>query len=763
MMENNQNDILEDILETISDSETPEQSLDRMVRIISKRFNTDVCSVYVYNPYANNLVLKATVGLNKQSVGTIEMDVDEGLTGMVIETMAPVFIVNPSTHSRYKYYAESGEEIYKTYLGVPLIYHKKVLGALVVQTLTEEGIKKSDVHLIKNIAGQIAATVAFALLQEDRLHENAAQALDDPDKKIINKPSLRRTHLRGEPVSDRVAFGIAHYLYETIDFDQIQQISITDVASEIGRLERAFKHAADQIKHVAKHTRGIAQQEMAIIDAHLMFLSDESLRKKIIEKIKSRQNAEYALKQVIFQYVDMFKSMEDPYLSERSADILDIGRRVLGHLVGITEDSGKAFTQDTIILASDISPVDLLAIRQPKLKGIVLAEGGRTSHTVIMAKSLEIPIVIGVEGVLENVRANDHLIVDGVSGLVFANPAPDIREEYEQRQEMDRQAFKKLDGLREQPAVTKDGAVVKLGANIGLLSDIMLDRQYGADHIGLYRTEFPFLLRKSFPSEEEQVALYTRVLKTSNDRSVTIRTFDVGGDKFLSYLDYPKEDNPFLGWRSIRLSLDLEDVFRTQIRAILRASAFGKTKILFPMITSIDEIRRIVAMVREEKEHLTRKAIDYDQNIELGIMVEVPAAVFILDRLLKYVDFVNVGTNDLMQYLLAVDRNNKKVASHFNALHPSVITTIHQVVSVCNRFKKPLCICGEAAAVKESIFLFIGMNADRFSMIPSSIPNAKQFIRSVSQKDAQKALSTCLGMEDADEIQTYLKQILSFQ
>ncbi len=760
-MKRDQTYILEDILETVTASESPDQSLDRIVRMIAERFNIDVCSVYAYDPYVNSLLLKATEGLNKDSVGVIEMDVDEGLTGLVIETMAPVFIVNPSSHPRFKYYDGSGEEIYKTYLGVPLIYHKKILGAIVVQTLADEGIDRGDIPLFKSIANQIAATVAFAILQEER---KGAEAVHLPGSESaaaeIETPSLKLNHLRGEAVSDRVASGYANYTLDTIDFHQVHRINVTDTAAEVTRIEVAFETAATQIRHVAEHARGVSEQDKAIIDAHLMFLADKSLKKKIIAKINGNLSAEYALKKVILEYANMFKSMDDPYLSERSADILDIGRRVLANLVGVNGESDQAFTRDTIIVASDISPVDLLAIRQPHLKGIVLAKGGRTSHTVIMAKSLEIPIVIGVEEVLDHVRSNDYLIVDGVSGLVYVEPSQEIREEYTRRQAESTRARKAQEGLRDLSAETKDGVPIMLGANIGLLSDMMLARQYGADHIGLYRTEFPFLLRKSFPTEDEQVALYTRVLEKSKGRSVTIRTFDVGGDKFLSYLEYPKEDNPFLGWRSIRLSLDLEDVFRVQIRAILRASAFGKTRILFPMISCIDEIRQVVALVDDEKANLDRHGIAYDREIELGIMVEVPAAVPILDRLLRYVDFVNVGTNDLMQYMLAVDRNNKKVAVHFNVLHPSVIATVNQIVSVCRQFNKKLCICGEAAAIKESIYLFVGMGADAISMVPSAIPGAKEFIRSVSSEDAQAALKACLAMEEAGEIEAYLKERL---
>ena len=549
-------------------------------------------------------------------------------------------------------------------------------------------------------------------------------------------------------------------MLETITFDHIHATEINDAAAEIHRLEIAFESAAGQIKQVYDKAQQLAQQDKAIIDAHLMFLSDKSLREKIRSRINQGQSAEFSLKQVISEYVNLFKAMNDPYLSERYADILDIGRRVLTNLVGVNEMPDQAFTRDTIIIASDISPVDLLAIRQPNLKGVVLAQGGRTSHTVIMAKSLEIPIVIGLETVFDVVRANDFLIVDGVSGIIYINPAPDIRAKYERRQAEDRQILKALERLRDLPAVTEDGFHVRLGANIGLLSDLMLARRYGADHIGLYRTEFPFLLRRSFPSEEEQVDLYTRAIRKADGRVLSIRTFDVGGDKFLSYLEYPREDNPILGWRAIRLSLDLEDIFRTQIRALLRASSLGKIRMLFPMVTAVDEIRTVKALIADEKEHLTRNGIAYDQGIELGIMVEVPAAVPILDRLLDYVDFVNIGTNDLIQYILAVDRNNKKVARYFNVLHPAVITTVNEIVSACRRLNKQVCICGEAAAIRESIFLFIGMGADHFSMVPSAVPTAKEFIRSVKRTNAEAALRNCLRMETANEIGAFLQTAL---
>ncbi len=755
-MQNAQIQILEDIFQMITQSESPDKTLDGLVEMVAQRLNIDVCSVYIYNRQENRLILKATYGLAPESVGEIEMGLNEGLTGLAIEQMQPVFVVNPPEHPRFKYYAESGEERYGTFLGLPLIYHQRVLGVLVVQTVSENRIQYEDIPVFANIASQISATVAYTGLLEDANRDQGVYAGMVLPGKSETEDAGKVRYLKGEPVSARVAEGVAYYLSEHIDFDQVSCTYALDPAKELQRIESAFVQAARQIKKVLQQSRGITDQETSIIEAHLMFLNDHALKQKVASLIEGRMCAEYALKRVIMEYVEMFRKMEDPYLSERAADVLDIGRRVLGHLMGNPGDSEAPFTQPTIIVASDISPVDLLALRQPNLKGVALARGGKTSHTVILAKSLEIPIVIDVEKLLQKVRQNDYIILDGASGLVFVNPASDIREEYARRYVEDEEAFLQLLSIRDLPGRTIDGKTVLMGANIGLLSDAALVSKYGADHIGLYRTEFPFLLRKSFPTEEEQALLYKKMVMGAEGRTLTIRTFDVGGDKFLSYLDYPREENPFLGWRSIRISLELEEEFATQIRAILRASAFGSVNILFPMISSIEEIRLVAELLAKAKNDLDDRGIGYDKNLRSGIMIEVPSSVFILERLLRHVDFISIGTNDLIQYLLAVDRNNKKVATRYNSLHPSVIAMIRDIVKICRDNGKFVSICGEAAANLDNLLLYVGMDADAVSMNPSSIPHAKAFIRQIRQSDAKEALETVLEMDDAASIAEFL-------
>ncbi len=756
--------ILEDVGRIITGSTRPQKTLEKIVELIADKFNIDVCSVYLLDEEKNNLVLQATVGLSKESVGTIRMSTSEGLTGLVLEEMKPVFVVNPSAHPRYRFFEGSGEEIYKTFLGVPLIYLQNPLGVLVVQTVLEGAIVEADVPVFSTISSQISATVAYSgLLENFKKEREEAQDLKEKLSEVKGKKTVRKEKkglLRGVPVSSGFAEGSAHYLGESIGFDQIEYEETDDAASEIKRLKTAFKHSQEEISTLTKRVKDLAGQDEAILDAHLMSLRDKAFKNKIITQIKEGYCAEYALKKVVLDYVELFSKMEDPYLRERGADIEDIGKRVLRNLLGHERQATREFTKETVVIASDISPVDLVGLRQDTLKGIVLSRGGKTSHAVILAKSFEIPMVIGVKDILETVKENDPLIVDGTSGLVFSKPPQAIIDEYARLRTEKTKQVQKLDALRELKAETKDGYEIKLGANIGLMSDLELVKKYGADHIGLYRTEFPFLARKEFPSEEEQFLLYKKIVEGAA-MPVTIRTLDVGGDKFLSYLDYPKEQNPYLGWRSIRVSLELDDIFRAQIRAILRASHFGRVKILFPMITSVGEVRRITSLLNEEKIALGKRGLPFDEAINIGIMIEVPGAVKILDRLLHYADFVSIGTNDLIQYTLAVDRNNQKVASLYSPLHPAVISTILDVVLICKKNNKSVSICGEAASNPHCAYLFLAMETDRLSMNPASIPIIKDLIRKVRLADTKEALNRVASMEDADEIADFLSKLVS--
>ena len=566
--------------------------------------------------------------------------------------------------------------------------------------------------------------------------------------------------LRGVPVSRGFGSGAAYYLRKRIGFSDIRFGKASDIQHEINRIEEAFAKSEKQIQQLCQgiECRWTPDDE-AIINAYLLTLRDGGLKSKILASIRQGHSAEFALKEVILDYMAIFEKMEDPYLQERGADIENIGEAILANLLGLPDDNANRFNVDTILIASDISPTDLIRFRQGRLKGIILSRGGETSHAAILARSYEIPMVIRAGGVLSQVKDKDPVILDGTSGLIIHNPSDAVSREYERLEKEKLQQDEVYESIRTLPAETLDGFTVKIGANIGLLSDIALVDKYGADHIGLYRTEFPFLVRARFPDREEQTYLYSRIVSGAAGREVTIRTLDIGGDKFLSYMDKPREDNPYLGWRSIRVSLELRDVFRDQLRAILKASNAGPVRLMFPMISSVKEMKSCLEILEEEKAAMRRLGETYAEKLPVGLMVEVPGAVVILEKLLKYADFVSIGTNDLVQYTLAVDRNNPKVAVHYNPLHPAILSMIASIAAICRRMNKPVSICGEAATDAACAYLFLGMGISNLSMNAASIPRVKEFIRICSFAEAKKDVDRVMTLEDADEIKKYIDRI----
>ncbi len=758
--------IIEDVGRIITDSSGPAETLHNIAKLIADKFYVDVCSIYVFDGDRNCLSLVATVGLREEMVGNICMGVHESLTGLVLEDMKPVLVKNPALHPRYKYFDGSGEERYHSFLGLPLVYHGEILGVLVIQTLDETAIDESDIPIFSMIASQIAGEAAYTNLL--RSLKIMMEKTDETEQIVSDSQRRKMAQLDGKdlvkgiPVSAGFGDGYAHYLRESVGFSEVYFHEADDVDHEIIRLNNALKRSEEQVVRLCDDVKSeLSPEDECIFHAYLMYLRDSGLKNKIIAYIKKKYAAEYALKEVISDYVRVFSKMEDPYLRERGFDIENVGRRILRNLLGLEDEEHRIFSRKTIIIASSLSLAELILLRQENLKGIILSKGGETSHVAILARSFEIPMIIIPRAMLREIQEGDILIVDGTSGIIFPNPSEIIIKEYKRLEEEKARHGEKLEAFRLLRPETRDGFEVKLGANVSLLSDFELAEKSGADHIGLYRTEFPFLVRERFPSEDEQVTLYRRVLEAAKGKEVTIRTLDIGGDKFLSYLDYPKEDNPYLGWRSIRVSLELRNVFVEQIRAILQASAFGPLRILFPMISSVREIRDILKILQEEKARLQKKDIPFDNAIKIGILIEVPAAVIILEKLIKYADFISVGTNDLVQFVLAVDRNNQKVAPLYNPLHPAVISTIAEVVSVCKKVKKPVVVCGEAAANPKCAYLYLGMGVDQLSMNAPSVPVMKQLIRNVTHADAKEALRRTLLMDDAEEIEAYIDTIIS--
>jgi phosphoenolpyruvate-protein phosphotransferase len=447
--------------------------------------------------------------------------------------------------------------------------------------------------------------------------------------------------------------------------------------------------------------------------------------------------------------------MADGYLRDRAVDLKDVSLRILRNLLGVAEPE-RPLEKDSVLVAEELTLSDLALIEHDHLLGIVLATGGVTSHATILAKSFEIPTVVGVEHLSESVHEGDNLIVDGNSGVVYVNPPVDVAREYDRLDREYRAFNRELGSLKSVPAETTDGRRVSLYANIGLVADLHFAHRHGAEGIGLYRTEFPFLTYREFPDEEEQYQLYARVVRAMEGRPVTIRTLDVGADKYPGYMQLPREENPFLGWRSIRISLEMPELFKVQLRAVLRAATHGRVRVMFPMISGLEDIRRAKELLEEAKDELRREGRDFDAAVPVGIMIEVPSAVALANHLIREVDFFSIGTNDLIQYLLAVDRNNSRVAPLYEPLHPAVLSAVHEAVQAAKGAGKWVGMCGEMAADPLCTVALLGLGLDDFSMGPFFIPVIKRIIRSVSYAEARNITRDVLTMASVKEVKGHL-------
>ena len=761
--------LLDDISTLIEESRDVRSTLEQIVALVADYLDMEVASLYRYEAASNRLILVATKGLDPESVGIVSMRVDEGLTGLVVEKGQPVMAIDALAHPRYKYFPETGEERYHSFLGFPILEKGETAGVLVVQTSRRRRFTVDEVRLLRTVAVPIGGLlVQLRLLQSLEIKEeerrgyqqrmlNAIRQLQSyggsraPAQKAAAVSAVRLT---GWPAAPGFGIGRAHLLVPGVSFATIPKRRPLSTKGELARFQAAVDRSVEEIGGLKERLQAsFPEIEADVFDAQQLMLSDATFTSRVAKEITGI-NAEVALGRVVNAMVEEFTGLADPYMQERAADIRDIGQRVLRHLLGVVERD-RVFVSAVVLVAPELSLSDFLLIDREQLKGIVMGRGGVTSHASIVARSLEIPTVVGVER-LDEIHEGDHLIVDGNAGTVYVHPSHDVLREYARLQDEYGALSRELDNLRHEPAMTGDGCRVMLGANIGLLSDLVLAHRHGADRVGLYRTEIAFLSHRDFLTEAEQVLLYERVVQRAEGLPVTIRTLDLGADKYPPYLHVPYEANPFLGWRSIRISLEIPEVFKVQLRAILRASALGAVRIMLPMVSSLEELRQCKALLEAAKGELQREGYAFDPAIQLGIMVEVPSAVQLADRFVEEADFFSLGTNDLIQYLLAVDRNNRKVASLYQPLHPAVLRAVADTVRVANNAGKPISLCGEMAADPVCTLVLIGLGLRDLSMSGLFIPVIKRLIRSVDIATAERVATDVLNLTTIKEIKGYV-------
>ncbi|MEN2467256.1 phosphoenolpyruvate--protein phosphotransferase [Ornithinibacillus sp. FSL M8-0202] len=566
------------------------------------------------------------------------------------------------------------------------------------------------------------------------------------------------TNIHGIAASSGIAIAKAYQLV-TPDLTYTAE-TVDNPESEIKRLEDALEISKQELEKIKAHTlKELGEEHAEIFSAHLLVLGDPELINPIKDKIKNEKlSAEAALDEVAKMFIEMFESMDNEYMRERAADIRDVTKRVLAHLLGVSFPNPALIDEEVIVIAGDLTPSDTAQLNRQFVKGFATDIGGRTSHSAIMARSLEIPAVVGTKEVTKTISQGDIVIIDGIDGNVIVNPTEEQVKEYEEKSE----SFKKQQALwaelKDEPTFTSDGEQVELVANIGTPEDVTGVMNNGGEGVGLYRTEFLYMGKSDLPSEDEQYEAYKSVLEQMGDKPVVVRTLDVGGDKELPYLDLPKELNPFLGYRAIRFCLENEHVFRPQLRALLRASVYGNLKIMFPMIATLEEFRKAKAILLEEKDNLKNEGHDVSDNIEVGIMVEIPSTAVIAKQFAKEVDFFSIGTNDLIQYTMAADRMNEQVSYLYQPYHPAILNLINNVIEAAHSEGKWTGMCGEMAGDPIAIPILLGLGLDEFSMSATSILPARTQLKGISKKEMASYKDKLLTMSTAEEVVAFIKE-----
>ena len=735
------------IVQEVSAAPDLPRALAITVNRIRDTMRVAACTVYLADEDNRHYVLMATAGLNPQAVGQVRLHQGEGLVGLVAERQEPIHLEDAPRHPRFHPVCEVGEEDYHAFLGVPLIQYRRVLGVLLIQDAAVRQFQPDEVDFLVTIAAQLASILNHAILS------GATQELLKPLTTGVRI-------LRGVPGAPGVAMGIVTVPHLLADLDDVPDRPAQDCAAEEAALHAAIAAVEQELCAASDRLAvRLPPTEQALFTVYRMMLSSDSLIGEARAGIQAGHWAPAAWRDAVLARVRLLEQAEDPYLSTRAEDIRDLGRRVLHRLRAAPLHTPEPTAERCVLAAEEVSVAHLAAAPPEQLAGIICLRGSALSHVALLARAMGIPAVMGLGDRPLGRFEGSEVIVDGYRGRVYLNPDPATRAEYQQIMTTDAKLSAELDSLRDLPAETPDGYRIPLYAKAGLPADIAAARAVGAEGIGLYRTEFAFMVRESFPSEDEQLALYRPILTTFAPQPVVMRTLDIGGDKNLPYFAVA-ESNPFLGWRGMRFTLDHPDIFLTQLRALLRANiGLDNLRILFPMITTVEEVDEALQLLaraerelREEGHAVTRPPV--------GVMIEVPAAAWQTGQLARRVDFLSVGANDLTQYLLAVDRDNARVASLYDSLHPAMLKTLAHIIEQGHRVGRPVNLGGELASDPGAAVLLLGMGVDGLNPSAVSVPRVKWAIRSFTRAEAGELARQALELDTVRQIRRLLDAAL---
>lgn len=734
------------IVQEVNLSSDLDELLNITVTRVKAEMKVDVCSVYLKLPGNHRLTLMSSDGLNPTAVRRVTLNPNEGLIGLVTERAEPVNLSDAASHPRYKFVPETGEDKYHAFLGVPIVHRRRALGVLVIQQRAEREFDEDHVSFLVTLAVQLAGTISSAEFSGE---------LQGATRSSLQK-DIFIDGLAGAP---GVGIGNALVIFPATDLNSVPDREAKCIEDEINVFRLATtKVRQDMIDIKDRMIDVLPTEDRLLFDAYVLMLGSDTLVENTLELIREGNWAPGALRKTIQDHVHQFDSMEDAYLRERGADIRELGRRLLDYL--LSEDSqDQVLPENTILVGKEITAAQLAELPVKRIAGLVCTTGTNSSHAAILARAIGIPTVMGASDFPVKKVDGKSLIVDGYLGRVYLQPSYSVRVEFERLATEEKALTAKLLSAASQSAKTIDGKKIPIFVNSGLMAELAPSQAMMIDGVGLYRTEIPFMVRDRFPGEVEQTEIYRQVLNAFPRQPVTLRTLDVGGDKALSYFPI-EEDNPFLGYRGIRISLDHPEIFLTQLRAMLIANqGIGNLHLLFPMISSVKELQDSLTLLNQAKRELIEEGLEIAEY-KVGVMIEVPSAVYLAEVLANEVDFLSVGSNDLIQYLLAVDRNNASVADLYDEYHPAVLAALKYVVEGAKRAGKPVSICGEMASDPASALLLLGCGVDSLSVSMASLPRIKWLVRSFSCQQMQDIFNSAMQSHNPATIRALAENAL---